>query len=273
MYEPRRPRRILLATDGSPSADAALDVLCAMRFDPDDRVDVISVGYDGAEEVTRRAAEQLRCCGIAAQIRIASGPVTDTIVESARAVGADLIVIGSRGRGIILGTLLGSTARALTRTSPFPVLIARDRRVAPQRVLLAVDGSPDSQAAANAISTIPLARDAEIVLLHVVPDTRKDSTRSRDLLSLVASRLPTTIDTRIEVARGDVPTAILSRAAAHGSDLIALGSGSRPTAPLRGTTADRILSGAHCCVLVAPAADRVMVRESVQPRATMEISA
>lgn len=255
MYE-RRPRRILLATDGSPSAEAALDVLCAMRFGPDDRVDIISVGQDAAAEITQRAAEQLRCCGVAAEIRIGSGPVADAIVENARAVGADLVVVGSRGRGLILGTLLGSTARALTRTSPFPVLIARARRVAPRRVLLAVDGSPDSQAAANALMSIPLGNDAEIVLLHVVPDTRKDSTRSRDLLSLVASRLPATIPTRIEVARGDVPSAILGRAEALGSDLIALGSGHTPRAPLRGTTADHILSAANCCVLVARAADR-----------------
>ena len=265
MYE-RRPRRILLATDGSPSADAALEVVCAMRFGPDDRVDIVSVGQDGASEITQRAADQLRCCGVAAKIRVANGPVAETIVESARAIGADLVVVGSRGRGLILGTILGSTARALTRTSPYPVLIARARRVAPRRVLLAVDGSPDSQAAADALLTLPLGSDAEIVILHVVPDTRKDSTRSRDLLSLVASRLPATIPTRIDVARGDVATAILERAEALGSDLIALGSGHTPRAPLRGTTADKVLSGANCCVLVARATERVRAATTLETR-------
>jgi len=255
----RRPRRVLLATDGSPSADAALDVVCAMSFAPEDRVEIVTVG-DAAiaeiAEIAARAARRLEHCGVTAEIRLATGPVAEAILETARDVVADLIVVGSRGRGLVLGTLLGSTGMALTRLSPLPVLVARARRVAPRRVLLAVDGSPDSQAAASAVAMIPLVGDAEIVLLHVVPDTRRDNTRSRELLSLVASRMPPSVSTRIEIARGDVGDAILERAEALGSDLIALGSGHPPRAPLRGRTADRVLGAAQCCVLVARAAER-----------------
>lgn len=269
----RRPRRILLATDGSPSAEAALDVVCTMPFAPDDRVEVVTVGDGSQLGVAERAADRLHRCGVAAEVRIATGPVADAIIETARDISADLIVVGSRGRGLVLGTLLGSTGIALTRTSPFPVFVARARRVAPRRVLLAVDGSTDSQAAASAVATVPLARDAEIVLLHVVPDTRRDSTRSRDLLSLVASRMPPTLSTRIEIARGDVGEAILERAEAFGSDLIALGSGHPSRAPLRGTTTDKVLASAQCCVLVARAVEHVKAGAPLRPQAAGGVAA
>lgn len=253
----RRPRRILLAIDGSPGADAALDAVCAMRFVPGDRVYTVTVGEGPGVEVAAHAADRLRCCGVAADVRTATGPVADAVVETAHRVAADLIVVGSRGRGVVLGTVLGSTGRALARTSPIPVLIARARRVAPRRILLAVDGSPDSQAAANALEAVPLAGDSDVVLLHVVPDTRKDAARSRALLSLVGSRLPPTLSTHIEIGRGDVGEAILERAEAFGSDLIAMGAGSTPRAPLRGTTTDKVLGAAGCMVLIARAAERV----------------
>ncbi len=277
MYVPR-PRRIVFATDGSPGADGALELLCTLPFASEDRVDVVSVpvplalpletgfsdlsvAYDAAAETTARAAERLRRRGIQTESRVAEGPLVEGIIGSARAVDADLIVVGSRGLGLILGALLGSTARALVRASPYPVLVVRDRRSAPQRVLLAVDGSPDSQAAVSALCAVPITRPAEIVVVHVVPDGRKESTRPLDLLCLVAAKLPPTFTTQVEVVHGDVAGAILARAAALGSDLIALGCGGTHSSPLQGTIADRILGAAHCSVLVARAAQRAKVLE------------
>jgi len=276
MYD-RQPRRILFATDGSSGADAALDVLCALRLGHEDRVAVVTIAagspfvldaglgdvadaYEAALEIAQDAAARLWRCDIVAECRVATGVLAETIVDTARTERTDLIVVGSRGRGLITGTLLGSTARTLARTSPVPVLVVRDRRDTPQRILIAVDGSPDSRAAVDALWAIPLQRGSEVVVLHVAPDGRTDNTRSLDLLSLVASRLPPTFTTRIEVARGDPASGILQRAAAHGSDLITLGSGGGRRGPLQGSTADRVLGGAHCSVLVARAAERVKAR-------------
>lgn len=276
---------MVFATDGSTSANAALDLLCHLPFAPDDRVDVVSVpipvglpleagfgdvsvAFDAAVETVRSASQRLRDHGIRSESRVAEGPLVDAIVGAARAVAADLIVVGSRGLGLILGTLMGSTARALVHASPFPVLVVRDRTMAPQRVLLAVDGSPDSQAAVNALCAVPLGRPAEVRVVHVVPDARRESTRPHDLLCLVASRLPPTATTEVEVARGDVASTIVARAAALGSDLIALGSGGTHGTPLQGTIADRILRSAHCSVLVARAATRVKVADPAKEHAT-----
>lgn len=275
---------MVFATDGSPSANAALELLCRLPFAPEDRVDVVSVplpvglpleagfgdvsiAFDAAVETVRSAAQRLRDHGIRSESRVAEGPLVESIIGAARGVGADLIVVGSRGLGLILGTLMGSTARALVHASPFPVLVVRDRTMPPQRVLLAVDGSPDSQAAVDALCTVPLGRPAEVRVVHVVPDARRDSTRPLDLLCLVASRLPPAVTTEVEVARGDVAATIVARAAALGSDLIALGSGGTHGTPLHGTIADRILRSAHCSVLVARAASRVKAEELAKRRA------
>lgn len=275
----RSERRILLATDGSPSADVALDVLCSLHLRPQDRVDVVvvatlpalafaggfaelSLAEDAAAETARIAVSRLTKCGVQSGSHVVGGPIADSIVRTAAAIGADLIVAGSRGHGLIVGTLLGSIARELARTSPVPVLVVRERRVAPRRVLVAVDGSPDSRAAVEALAAVPLPADAEVVLLHVVPHERGDTSRALDLLQLAACRLPASVVTRVEVERGPAAERILARAAALGSDLVVLGSRSS-RGPLPGSTADRVLTGAHCSVLVARAAERVPARPRV----------
>lgn len=47
------------------------------------------------------------------------------IVNDAREIGADVIVMGSRGRGDIAGLLLGSTAHKVIHHSDRPVLVVR----------------------------------------------------------------------------------------------------------------------------------------------------
>ncbi len=49
------------------------------------------------------------------------GPAAETLIESAR--GADLLVVGSRGRGGFLGLLLGSVSQQCAQHPPCPVVI------------------------------------------------------------------------------------------------------------------------------------------------------
>jgi nucleotide-binding universal stress UspA family protein len=142
----------------------------------------------------------------------------------------------------------------------------------PKRILLAVDGSPDSQAAAGAVALLALRPDTQVLLLNVVPDTRRDTSRSRDLLALVAARLPSNVATRLEIARGDVASAILERAAMFEADVILLGAGRSPRWPLRGSTAERVLAAAHCSVLIARATDRVKTEVTAPTGAARELA-
>ncbi|HLM73385.1 MAG TPA: universal stress protein [Polyangiaceae bacterium] len=54
-----------------------------------------------------------------------SGPTAPEICNVATEVGADLVIMGTHGRGALGRALLGSTANAVVRSSPVPVLTVR----------------------------------------------------------------------------------------------------------------------------------------------------
>ena len=80
-----------------------------------------------AEEVAAAAEAQARAAGVDAEFEVLEGDPAERIVELARARDADLIVVGSRGRGSIVGTLLGSVSREVMRHADRPVLVAARR--------------------------------------------------------------------------------------------------------------------------------------------------
>ena len=96
---------------------------------------------------------------------LAHGPLAQTIVRQARRVKADLILIGSRGLSDIRGFLLGSISRqvaSITRCSVFVV-----KQPIPQltRVVLAVDDSKHSRAAARFLRSHILPESATTTIL------------------------------------------------------------------------------------------------------------
>lgn len=289
--------RILFATDGSQGSAAALDLLLALPHRPQDRIDVVSVPVhryiggaiegagsfiaelveaeiDDARRVAGTALARLHARGIAGESHAAEGSAPQAILSVAASLRSDLIVVGSRGHGRIVGTLLGSTARALSRHSPVPVLVVRERREAPRRILVAADGSPDSRAAIEALASMPLVDHAEISLLYVARETtptniedgpladevraaveRNERMEALEILRQAAAILPPCVTVRLEMERGPAADRILEVAGAKGSDLIVLGSRGTTLGSgfLQGGTADRVLGGAHCAVLVARA--------------------
>jgi nucleotide-binding universal stress UspA family protein len=81
-----------------------------------------------AEAAVTSAVESLNVAGVRAH-----GEVRDTlfghaareIIEDARERGADVIVMGSRGRGDLAGLVLGSTAHKVIHLADRPVLVVR----------------------------------------------------------------------------------------------------------------------------------------------------
>lgn len=82
------------------------------------------------EDVVRSACTRelremaLRCGhgGVRIEPTVKEGRPHEVIVEEARALGADLIVMGTHGRAGLPRVLLGSVAERVVRTSPVPVL-------------------------------------------------------------------------------------------------------------------------------------------------------
>jgi nucleotide-binding universal stress UspA family protein len=75
-------------------------------------------------ESVRSQAEAL-VAGVGAPMRVGvqpvEGPAGDTLVRAA--VGAELLVVGSRGRGAVRGMLLGSVALHCVVHAPCPVMV------------------------------------------------------------------------------------------------------------------------------------------------------
>jgi nucleotide-binding universal stress UspA family protein len=60
-----------------------------------------------------------------AESRVIDGQAGPALCEFARQVGADVIVVGSRGRGGIKRAFLGSVSDHVVRNAPCPVVVAR----------------------------------------------------------------------------------------------------------------------------------------------------
>jgi len=267
--------RFLLATDGSRGADIALDFLGALPLSYADHVVVLTVptysfvgssgveaqpadtgiehGESAARAIAERARTQLSGRGLSLAVDIAQGPVADAVEAATLRHAAELVVLGSRGLGAFAGTILGSVARALARHASLPILVIRERREAPSRIILAVDGSDESGAAVALLARLPLPTAARITLMRVI-GTAADA----DAVTRVIDRAQRALDAlsvdREITTRGHAAEEILARAREGGADLIVLGShGQAAGGLLRGSLADQVLSQAHCAVLVAKA--------------------
>jgi nucleotide-binding universal stress UspA family protein len=68
----------------------------------------------------------MQATGLTAKSTLLDGPPAVTIVEFARKISADLIVIGSHGRKGLSRMMLGSVAESVMRDAPCPVLVVHD---------------------------------------------------------------------------------------------------------------------------------------------------
>lgn len=138
-------QRVLVATDGSPSADAALAFaidLCracgatlhviSVTPPPAPRVGWTSRAPEvdaplGPENIALAAAETAEQAGVASRAHVEHGDPAKVIARVSSEHRADLIVAGSRGHGPITGALLGSVSQGVLQRARVPVTIVRAR--------------------------------------------------------------------------------------------------------------------------------------------------
>jgi nucleotide-binding universal stress UspA family protein len=77
-----------------------------------------------AHALVERAATELRSAGFKVDTAVEVGDIRETVIDSAADWGADLIVVGSHGRGI-QRFLLGSVAEFVARHAKCSVEIVR----------------------------------------------------------------------------------------------------------------------------------------------------
>jgi nucleotide-binding universal stress UspA family protein len=124
---------------------------------------------DGARAVLEEAVARVRGCGVRTTSDVATGDAAAVLIELSR--GAELAVVGTRGRGGFAERLLGTVSSALPAHAHCPTVVVPSRqatsvwgeKVTPResstvrRIVVGVDGSPAAEAAlARAV------REAEI---------------------------------------------------------------------------------------------------------------
>jgi nucleotide-binding universal stress UspA family protein len=182
--------------------------------------------------------------------------------------GVDLIVMRSRRRPHA-AALLGSTAEAVCRTAPCPVLVTHPGereligkaagaggQLGIKRLLVAYDFSNDSELALAWGLALAQEYQAELHLLHVLPPAEADELfeqAARRLHNAVPGEAYLWCEVREEVGAGRPYREILAYAEEHAIDLICLGKHGANFAmrALFGSNADRVLRQAPCPVLIA----------------------
>ncbi len=147
---------ILLAFDGSPHAQAAIDLVSDL-FKPCVRnqscaltaITVMPTQYIGGHEELQIALSQLQRRleqnGLDVTTILKAGNPAASLNAYAEEIKANLIVIGARGRRSALGILLGGVAQQVIEYSTCPVLVVRAPYRKIRHVLVLSDGSVYSQ--------------------------------------------------------------------------------------------------------------------------------
>ena len=91
-----------------------------------DPTPVVEAEKAEASSYLQRLTDRLRSSGLReVNAEAPEGPAAETIVERARALGVDLIVMSTHARGGLGRLVFGSTADAVLRHTPCPVLLIR----------------------------------------------------------------------------------------------------------------------------------------------------
>lgn len=186
---PTAPRRLLVATDFSPTALLAGQRAAQMAMQSQGQVRLqhvmsnslmddlrhwLAPGKVWQERVHQQAGASLKAqadrlqeshSGVVIEALISDGATVQMIPETARDWSADLIVVGARGDNPLHHLFIGTTAERLLSKAERPMLVVRNEPEGNyQRVLVPMDFSRWSE------SAIPLARamapGAHLVLMH-----------------------------------------------------------------------------------------------------------
>ena len=143
------PKNILVPTDISEGAEQALDYACELARTLGAQIHLLNVigipalgvpelgvaltasmidglvvgNQDALDRLARSRSTQI------GQVMVRTGDARDVINQTAKEIGADLIVMGTHGRRGISRALLGSVAENVVRTAPCAVLTVRLREV------------------------------------------------------------------------------------------------------------------------------------------------
>jgi nucleotide-binding universal stress UspA family protein len=198
-----------------------------------------------------------------------------TLIKLAQDWSADLAVVGARSHGAI-GRLLGSVSQNVLSYAPCSVRIARSRPRGvnePLRILLAIDGSPDSALAVQAVCARRWPKRCEIRVvtvadLKLITAMQRDQGRDADHAGAtgraIAERRVKLVERELregghaatsDVLEGDPKRSIVQEAERWSADCVFLGARGhgRVKRILLGSVSATVAASAPCSVEVVRA--------------------
>jgi nucleotide-binding universal stress UspA family protein len=298
-------RNILLPTDFTPHARAALKYAAAFAREGEGRVVLFSVqgGTVPAnlltlpertfEDTDKRWLRQLRAdvsdvlsdpllAGLEVEPIIVEGEPAPEIARAAHAFNIDLVTIVTHGRQGLTRALWGSTAEEIIAEAPCPVLTIRppqrdfvehrgaNTEIRLNRVLLATNFRPTSNAATQMAVSLAARTNAELHAVYVISDyVGQMAEMFPEASGPPLSRLRDFVEERMQnfvsenagravthVAEGRPYEEIVRLAMEADFDLIVIGTSVHSSlfggAPVLGPDIERVVRNAPCPVLSVP---------------------
>jgi nucleotide-binding universal stress UspA family protein len=262
---------VLCAVDTSSTAAAVLYAACGLAAHPGSRLVVLRVEGRLDSEDERLAAEvalnelaQQTIPGWifdrkATDLIALAGHPAETILAVAADRGANLIVMGTHSRGALAQALFGSVTARVLRETRVPVAVVppsslelislTERDAIPHlgSVLVPVDLHGESVRQLAFASTLSLASDREITLLHVIPP-EADSHEPLKRLQDVALRVNSQSGVRAVVTHGSLVSVIHDRQLRAKAGIVMLGR----DAGSPGRVASELLHRTNAVVVFVP---------------------
>ena len=192
-YETIALKKILLATDGSEDASVATRAAVDLSNSSSSELHVVHVfefippreyinlalrirsPFASEREGREMLAEQVSLIeetgSIVHAAHLRMGSPVDEILNTAQEIGADLVVVGSRGLGGVKRLLMGSVSERVVHYATCPVLVLRSAEAVwpPSHVIVADDGSTNALQAGTLGAKIGGLVGANATLVQVYP--------------------------------------------------------------------------------------------------------
>jgi nucleotide-binding universal stress UspA family protein len=221
---------------------------------------------DAAMEVTARGVAEARRARPDLHVLGATEVTSPTQALITASESASTVVVGTRGYGSVLGTLLGSVAFGVAAAADCTVFVVKgepgERPLGPDHpVVVGTDGSAQARAAEDVAADRALAASAPLEVVtctggHLVADVDSGAlvTSATHIAEAAADRLSTShpglvVTTRVE----DRPAEQTLVAASEDAGLVVVGTRGRGafTGMLLGSVSHAVVHGARCSVAVA----------------------
>ncbi len=208
--------------------------------------------------------------GGAVKTDVRRGTVADEVLAAAKAANADLIALSSHGESGVTRFVFGSVAERIVRSSACPVIVfsavpTKPPTGRPERMLVALDGTPASEASLAPARLLAKAHGMTITVMHVVEALwaagdsalarvqAKDAKKVNDRVEQIAAQLQSEgFAARPLMARGDNATELLLQIERRRADIVCMATMARSNVNrwFFGSVAEKILKASPVPVLL-----------------------